>query len=355
MPTSFKVGEVGVDTDQQCTGAAPALAQWGARFAVRYTCHRNSLTGGKILSPGEADALLAAGVAVFGVDEWYVVVNGQHKPSPFRYGLDQASLWRAADEDWAEGSAEFAGCNHSGLYGIAADWDVVGYGEQVPFSIYAARKIARQRAETPWSTMLYGGGRTFRWYLDNPGAHALNMGDVDILWQATAWSSRLPEPESHLLQTSQFPVGGVTVDLNTVWRPFTIGATQPSGDDLVEYICTLVGDVAGDWLVSGAAVVPISGNDPRYTNPAIPHIGALGDPGADNPAGYFAGNITSQARAMKRYLNGGTPGPAGATGPIGPRGLAGLPGVAGPPGPTGPKGDAGSLPTTFEATIAPHH
>lgn len=217
--TFHPVGSVGFDTNQNCTDAAAALKAYGFGFGVRYVCQENTLTNRKIIRPAEYRALQAAGIDVWLVSEWYTPSDSPSgTPSPFRYGRDLASLQRAADEDCDVAFRLAADCGHTGLLLHAVDWDATGNKTAADMVPYLDRCLWRQM-QTPHPFGIYCGGRMLRYLIDVHGWSP----DRVVWWQASAWSSKFPEPEAHMLQTQQFPVGGVTVDLNTVYRPLGQG------------------------------------------------------------------------------------------------------------------------------------
>ena len=321
--TVHPVGSVGFDTNQNCTDAAAALRAYGFRFGVRYVCQENSLTNRKIIRPAEYRALLAAGIDTWLVSEWYTPSDSPSgTPSPFRYGRDLANLQRAADEDCDVAFRLAADCGHTGLLLHAVDWDATGNKTAPDMVPYLDRCLWRQM-QTPHPFGIYCGGRMLRYLIDVHGWSP----DRVTWWQASAWSSRFPEPEAHVLQTQQFPVGGVTVDLNTVYRPLGQGAiVQPKGKTLRLIQFAGRGPVfIGEWYEPGL----------------IRQVEWIG-PAQFEAYKPFLGDIIQVDPAA--LVNTTCIGPAPTDGNDWPffRVISGQDGLQGPPGPSGLPGAAGA-------------
>ena len=145
----------------------------------------------------------------------------------------------------------------------------------------------------------YGGGFDIRWINDNTSLGQLSS---VIWWQATGaanWGAL--QPETHLSQKGQTKVGGVTVDINTVLRPFDPSA--PQGEP-VSYLCS---DPGGNvYEVSPGGVKPVTGWEL-----ATVHTGQTVHPADQATLDRLAFYI---AKGRWQDANGNDPGPREAKG-----------------------------------------
>jgi hypothetical protein len=168
---------------------APLVKVAGFGFVARYLSHDAS----KNLSKPEADALLAAGVAIVVV--WEDTAQGALRG--YAGGV--------ADAEAADAQARACGLAGAFIY-FAADWDVTP-AQQAAVDAYldgCAQVIGRAR------TGLYGGF----W----PCTRAWRALKADKFWGTLAWSGDnwatsgfVPD----VMQGAQVTIGGVSVDLDT--------------------------------------------------------------------------------------------------------------------------------------------
>jgi hypothetical protein len=170
-----------------------AVKAAGFTFAARYLSHDPS----KNLTKAEADALLAAGVAIVVVWE-----DGAQ-------GALRGHAGGVADALAADAQARACGLPGAFIY-FAADWDATG-GDQIAINAYldgCATVIGRAR------TGLYGGF----W----PCTRARTAGKASKFWGTVAWSGNNWDPtlnpnvwKPDVMQGAQVTVDGVSVDLDT--------------------------------------------------------------------------------------------------------------------------------------------
>jgi hypothetical protein len=166
-----------------------AVKAAGFGFAARYLSHDAT----KNLTRTEADALLAAGVAIVVV--WENTAQGALR----------GHAGGVADALAADAQARACGLPGAFIY-FAADWDATG-GDQIAINAYldgAASVISRAR------TGLYGGF----W----PCMRARAAGKASkfwgtLAWSGTNWAAAAWQPD--VMQGAQVTVDGVSVDLDT--------------------------------------------------------------------------------------------------------------------------------------------
>ena len=250
-------GAVGADTNARFIAGttAPALREWGAVFVVKYACRRFAMTDAKHWHADEYDEALAAGMEPVYVNEWYTAAQSTKRPpvgSILRNGTGRAAVLATANEDFGDSMIAIATdtphAERKGALGYAEDEDFYGQGTEVRDAVttYGGEMQRLQRLHTDCPFLIYTGGNRVR-QLNDQADKSLALGFdvrlVDIWWQASAWSGAsgmFREPESHLLQTSQHDVGGITVDLNTTfipWAPTRNAAPVPpvpQGSDMAK-------------------------------------------------------------------------------------------------------------------------
>lgn len=169
-----------------------AIAKAGYTFTCRYLTDGGSGLPGKLLTPDEYTALIAAGVSV--------AVNYETAADRMRSGYTGG----VADAQTAQAMLEVIGypLDARPVY-FSADWDATET-DQVCIDAYltgAASVIGVGRVG------VYGSFYVIKRCLDN--------GTATWAWQATAWSGGQIEPRAHILQhVSTVTVDGVACDVN---------------------------------------------------------------------------------------------------------------------------------------------
>ncbi len=172
-----------------------ALKAAGARFVCRYTSPDPANdANGKNLLPGEAKALLAAGIAIVVVFETYAA------------RMCEGHAAGVADAKHSDAVVKALGMPGLPVY-FAADWDATP-GDQTFINNYldgAASVIGHGR------TGIYGG-----YY---PVKRALDAGKATWAWQTIAWSGGQWDPRTHIRQGLGITIGGASCDRNDSMRP----------------------------------------------------------------------------------------------------------------------------------------
>ncbi|HYU75837.1 MAG TPA: DUF1906 domain-containing protein [Ktedonobacteraceae bacterium] len=160
----------------------------GVSFVCRYLSYVNSLTQVKLLTPGEAKALSAAGIAIVSNYEWYANRALEGTASGVQDGQIAASQHTA--------------CGGPANRPIYFSVDVDCEGSQVaPYFQGVAKTIGLHR------TAGYGSYRVLKYLFDN--------GLITWGWQTYAWSYGAWEPRAHIQQYQNgVSMSGHSVDYN---------------------------------------------------------------------------------------------------------------------------------------------
>jgi hypothetical protein len=192
VPPTVRVPMIAADYSGSFPGVA-ALKAANVSAVLRYV----GGDGGKHLSAAEAQACLAAGIDVGGVNE----TTAQRALSGFSAGFADA---RNGLADLTAKCGQPARC-----IGLAVDFDASGTQLSGPIRDYfrgACNAVGVDRVK------VYGGVNAVKYILDQKLA--------TYAWQAAAWSGGRVDPRAGLLQTiGGRSIGGTDCDVNTILKP----------------------------------------------------------------------------------------------------------------------------------------
>jgi len=165
----------------------------GVSFVCRYLSYVNELTQVKLLTPGEAKTLSAAGISIVSNYEWYAVGNN---------GVPRVSEPGAGVQDAQIAASQHAACGGPANRPIYFSVDVDVGGEKcIDYFKGIASVIGLAR------TGAYGSYRVLEYLFNN---RLIAWG-----WQTYAWSSGVWEPRAHIQQyLNGVSLSGHSVDYN---------------------------------------------------------------------------------------------------------------------------------------------